>query len=367
MIDTIRFTGPARYYRFNYSYEKFQGFRRADGEERITQVMVEDIKGVHRVFYTLSTDTIVVELNPQKLMFGDNVYNYEKNTAILNDFVRLVGGVYFDSSDYYVSRVDLGSVTTFPSVEDSKMALERFRSARLDGARIGRFKQQNYKDSVFYPSRNFSVKIYRKGVEMGIKPQDETDDDGNPLIPESMRERNRLGFDLLATLRCEKTYRFNEMKRLGVNYAMRHILPLRYDATDIEKEVYREQVSRAKRSAPMQVTPYKGVHIDSFDIGILVEDYFNTFEKWEFNSTPYLTHQKGSAGLLSIIENNGQLAEVESLGVVSRKTIHRYKKKKRKVLDFTPTLTFSNNMSQKVSQMWYYYRTFGINSLIVSP
>lgn len=373
MIDTIRLVGDADYYRFSYTYERFTGIKTKDGEERISQVLVENKKGVHRVFYTPSNHQIVVELNPHKLMFQDNVYNYEINSAILNDFIRGIGAIYFRSNSYYVARVDIGGVTTFPNPMETAATLEKFRQTRIPGARVARFKQQNYASSVFYASKNWSIKIYNKGVEMHIDAQDAPEHklEKGKLVPNpdyikpELRERNRLGFDLLSTVRVEKTYRFREMERIGLQEAVKGIPPLHPNADQEARILHMQEMNKARAGAIMQVTPYKGIHIDSFDISLLLNDFFTVFRNWEFTTTPYITNERGSAGLLSVIESYGGLSEVEGQNIVSRSTLWRYRKKKQVLSDYTPQIEFKNNLTQKVASLWHYYRTFGLNSLIV--
>lgn len=374
MIDTIRLTGPADYYKFSYDYERFTGIKRKDGEERISQVLVENKKDVHRIFYSPHNNQIVVELNPHKLIFKENVYNYEINSAILNDFVRRIGSVYFRGHNYYVARLDIGGVTTFDNFDSASQVLEKFRATRIPGARVARFKQQNYASSVFYASKNWSIKIYNKGIEMRCGFQDAPEFvidkatglpvANNDYVPPELRERNRLGFDLLSTLRVEKTYRFREMERIGLNDVLKTVTPLIANPTEFDRQLHALAIDKAKKGAMMQVTPYMGVHIDSFDIDLLMRDFFSVFQNWEFTTTPYITTERGSAGLLSVIDSYGGLSEVEASGVVSRSTIWRFRNKKRELSDFVPKIDFKNNLPQNVLKYWYYYRTLGINSLV---
>jgi hypothetical protein len=354
MIDTIRLTGNADYYRFQKTYERFTGWKKASGEERISTVMVENKKGVHRVFLTPSTNTMVVELNPHKLIFSDNVYNYEKSAGVLNDFVRRVGSAYFSDSSYYVARVDIGGCHTCENTIQAGQMVERFRSARIVGARTERFKQQNYKSSVFYSSKNWSLKLYNKGIEM--------------KIGEDGEERHRVGFDLLSTVRAEKTYRFRELERIGIRDATKHIpVNLSTNQTDINSRNH--SIAQAKKSAKFQVTPFMGVHIDSFDIEPILNDFYGVLQNWEFTATPYITEKKGVLGLLNILDNQGLLSTIEGNNTVSRQSVWRYKQLKKKELSknietSTDSLTFASNLTPQLSAKWNYYRNFGINSLI---
>jgi len=317
MIDTLRLSGHNLYFKFPFDYERYQVIKKKGGQivVPVFQALDHRVNGVsqYRVHYAPSTGMVSVEFNPHKLIFTDNIYNYEKDPLVLGRFISTCANYFFAGGDCYVSRCDIGGVSVFDSPFVAAQTLESYRSTRPEGARVNKFKHQNYATSVFYSSKNWSVKVYNKGTEM--------------KLPSGLDTVS--GMPMLSTLRFEKTFRFNEMKRLG-----------------------------------MTVKPYYGVHLNDFSIGILLDNFFEVFTKWDFQKTPYMTDVKGSIGLLSVLDNMGQLSEVESVGIVSRSTMFRYKKKKKLRADFVPTLSFEKNLPVDLQNKWFLACTFGLNSVL---
>lgn len=360
MIDTLRLTGDADYYKFSYDYERFVGYHRKDGTEYITETLVENKKdkngnSLYRAYYTPSKGQITVELNPQKIMFQNNIYNYEHNPAILSTFIRDIASHFFRGGDCYISRIDLGGVREFPNYTETIDVLERIKATRLPGAKLAK-QVKVYQYSAFYPFEYCSIKVYHKGHEMKLKED----------TPESIIE----GLNLMNTLRFEKTYRFREMERLGVNYAKSFVTPqiIGFDGKPLKSDRgrYLSDIAKAKKNAPFQVVPYKGVHIDSFDIEILIKDFYSIFTGWVLKAVPYMTNRRGTAGLLSVIDNAGLISEIEGKKIVSRTSIYRYNKlkKQRDFSDVEHVVKFEKNMSNKIANLWYYYRTFGLQSAL---
>lgn len=305
MIDTIRFRGPAEYYAFDWDYSRFVGFKTKDNKkEYVNEILIQKTPNF-RVWYYPASDTIDVECNPHKIIYGDNVYNYSDSGGALNALVRQFGNYFYRSGTYFVTRCDIGGVHTYDNPLESSRVLEGYRRARFPGARMSKFRHQNYADSVFYSTQNWSIKIYNKGAEMK----------GSADLFKD--------FDLYSTLRFEKTYRFREMKRLGMN-----------------------------------IETARGVNIDEFDVQILLDDFFDQFGNWDFAQTPHVTDQRGVMGLLSVIDQSGLLSEVEALKVCSRSTVYRYNKMKKSMVQ-NKKLYFPNNLLQKDLVKLNYLNTFG--------
>jgi len=320
MIDTIRFRGPAVSYRLNWTFEKYYCFRTPSGDfEKIPITLIENKKdakkrSLYRVFYVPSANLMDVEINLGKLLFEHNVYNYSVSSLDLDMLIRRVGSAFFASNDYYVSRIDLGHVQTYASRLETQKVIDQYRHSKLPGAYSRKFKHQNYKDSVFYKTENWSVKVYDKFAEivhsLGVEV-------AKQLLPDENM------------VRFEKTYRIGEMKRLG-----------------------------------LQVDPYKGVHIDSFQVAVLMNDYMDVFGKWEFSATPHVTDAKGVIGLISYLDNLGQLSELEAAGIVSRSSIWRYRKEKASLVVNQPRLKIDKNITHSMQQKVLYCVNQGIMHLL---
>lgn len=320
MIDTLRLRGPAVSYRLNWTFEKYYCFRTPNGDfEKIPITLIENKKdakkrSLYRVFYVPSANLMDVEINVGKLLFEYNVYNYSVSSVDLDLLIRRVGACFFSANDYYVSRVDLGHVQTYESRAETQKVIDQYRHSRLPGAYSRKFKHQNYKDSVFYKTENWSVKVYDKYAEMVHSL-------GIEIAKEIVPQEN--------VVRYEKTYRIGEMKRLG-----------------------------------MIPDPYKGVHIDSFQVAVLMNDYLSVFGNWEFSATPHITEGKGVIGLISYLDNLGQLSELEAAGIVSRSSIWRYKKEKASFAVDAPRLKITQNISKEQQQKFTYCVNQGIIHLL---
>jgi len=320
MIDTIRFRGPSTAARFDFKMEKYYVFRNSDSElEYIPLTLIENKKdekkrSIYRLFFSPSTDTLEVELSLPKALFGSNSFNYTNSVLDLNQIIRHVGDFFFSRNNYYVTRVDLGHVFYSESDAAKKRLIDSFRHSRLPGAYARSFKHQNYADSVFYKTKNWSIKVYDKYAEtVHLYGEDEA----KKMLPNPN------------IVRMEKTYRMNEFKRLGLH-----------------------------------VEAYKGCFIDEFDISILFDDYFTTFENWDKTTKVYNTDKKGALGLLNIIDNAGLLSEIENSGVVHRQTIYRYRKAKRADVVDDFSIPYIQNISPEDLRKWKYYLTFGVSTAL---
>lgn len=244
-----------------------------------------DKKGFpYRAFLDPNYNTLTVELNPHKILFHDNIYNYCQDVNSLRSLVFGVASSFFPHGDCFVSRADLGGVVTYANRFDADCTLEQYRTTKISGARVKKYRHQNYIGSAFYYTQNWSAKIYNKGLEMFRgSPQPE----GYP-------------FDLYNTLRYEKTYRSGEFERLG-----------------------------------MKKVAFKGVPLHAFDFGVWFDDFNTFFESWEREAKPYMSNMTGRSTthkLLHVIDKLGQLDNVASMDIVHRSTIWRYKQKKKKLL-----------------------------------
>lgn len=311
MIDTVRLRGPADIVNFKWDYTRFTGFKRKDGKEIVNEIIVRKTPH-YRAFYYPSQDIIDVECNLHKILFNENVYNYSVSPAVLGGLVHsLVGTFYSSSSHVYVSRCDIGGVVTYSDRFECNKVLESYRGARMPGGRVAKWRHQNYQHSVFYRAENWSMKVYNKGEEMKDAAKEFTE------------------FNLFNTLRFEKTYRFREMKRLGMN-----------------------------------IKPCRGVEVSEFDVSLLLDDFFKILTDWEFSQTPHVTDKSGQMGLLSVIEQAGLFSDVESQGVVSRSTLWRYRKLK-KDLQEKQIVSFSQNLPPRKLHILNYANTFGLSKLLV--
>jgi len=317
MIDTVRLTGYGQFYKFKMDYERFIGYRRKDGTEKITDQVVENKKGKYVARYSPSTDIMHVEFNLSKLLFERNVYNYAQNVGLLKTLLSHAAAYFFSGGDCFVSRVDIGGVTTYADNNEAYNVLNSMRHARPTGSRITKFKHQNYSDSVFYYTKNWSIKIYNKGVESGELKE-------MPQFKE---------FKLHDTLRFEKTYRFNEFARLG------------------------------KSKGVNSVTPYFGVPLRDFDLGVIFDDFYSVFRNWDFvaNGTIKRVGKRGVQACLAAMDAKGILSEAEAERVVSSRSMRRYRVAKQQMPDFNPRIVFQNNLSNKMLHKLNYAITFGLS------
>lgn len=312
MVDTICFVGNPIHARWDFDLEKYTAWKRKDGTEVLTEVLYKKTDN-YRVFYSPSYNRARVECNLGKILFKKNIFNYEKNSNILNLLCRRLGDFFFQPHSYYISRCDIGAVRVFADNLAAARVIEGFRNARPEGSRLTKFKHQNYADSVFYYTKNWSIKVYNKGAEMRKNKEDTTEADDR-------------------TIRFEKTYRTGEFERLG-----------------------------------MQKTPTYGVHIDSFDIAHLVDDFFNVFTKWEQKQAGTIVRGKGVLGCLAILDNLGHIDDAVANGVVSRSSLSRYNRIKSKTVDLLHsdrTIKFDNNLPPEFKNRLDYVRNFGFNSIL---
>lgn len=304
MIDTLRISGPAESLRAHFLPDQIKSFTiltLASGRESAPLTMVQRGKN-YRVFMDISAERVHIEMNPHKHFFKHNIYNYEQSPVILQNYILGVSRHFFSSlSDTYLNRIDIGGVVDFQDREKSLAALETYRQTKPEGLRFAKFKSQNYETSIFYSSDNYSIKIYHKGSELArvngqiINKVARGQASESDIIPvHVLKYADKL-------LRYEKTYRMDEIKRLGLKKEARYGIPL----------------------------------LD-FKIDPLLCDFNELFAKWERQTKPYQTSKKSIAGLLQVIDNLGQLDNVASQGIVSRSTIHRYKREKKENIELIP-------------------------------
>lgn len=324
MIDTLRISGSGLHYKFSTDYSRFTGFRKKTPEGTTSEKIdfVQVWKTDHfRCFYYPSIDKMDVELNVQKTIFkGLNHYNYESNAYNLYALIGLFGNCFFNNFEFYINRCDIGSVSAYQDAKEAGDVLEKYRHARPARARVGKWRLQNFPDSVFYPTDNYSIKIYNKGREMIYRGE-------SPDIV------SKMGLD--RTLRFEKTYRTGEFERLG-----------------------------------MKKRPYYGIHYSVFKMENVLNDYFDYFSNWEFltESLPENPGFTGSMALLALVEKRQELDMAEARKYVSRSTLHRFKQKKKELLrpenqcimeTSEKFKGFKNNLLEKEAALLKYVYTFG--------
>lgn len=317
MIDTIRICGNSLYYKFKADYTTYTVIKRKKGDLVVPSFQSENKKrdgvSIYRVFHNMAHGNVSVEFNPHKLIFGNNIYNYEQNFQVLDRFVHHIANHFFSGGHCYISRLDLGGVVDYGTPHLATTHIESLRGTRLSGARIATYKNQSYKTSVFYKSQNWSIKVYNKGAEM--------------KLPDGLDKIH--GMSLNSTLRYEKTYRFGEMKRLG-----------------------------------MEAVPYFGIPINQFSTKPLLEDFYRVFQQWERQSIPYMTEARGVIGLLSVLDNAGLLSEVEATGVTSRWSTYRYRKEKQNRPELQTFVEFKDNVPDDLKRKWFTAHTFGLSNFL---
>jgi len=297
MLDTIRLVGSSIGSNIKTNVTKYTSYIRENGVEKIAGVSMNDLKGYpYRAWIDPNHLTLTVELNPHKILFGENIYNYCSNASAVRNLVYSVADTFFAGNDCFISRADLGGIQTFGSPTQAMEALEQYRNTKISGARIKKYRHQNYQHTVCYYTQNWSAKIYNKGYE---------------VLRGSEQQPGVYPFDLYSSLRFEKTYRSGEFERLG-----------------------------------MPKKPYRGVHLHQFDFGLWYTDFMDFFSKWEREKKAYYTDMKGVAGLLNVIDQMGQLSNVEAMGIVDRTTIWRYRKAKRDNIPVEP-VKFVDNLTSK--------------------
>jgi len=282
MVDTVVLFGRFDFNKFMPDFTQIVSYRNhKKNTENIPVFQYQNRKGLYVARYYQATNEISVQFNIPKVIFGTNALNYESSFVRLDNLIACFGSYFFPSGDYYVSRIDIGGVVTYPDKISADAVIERFRYAKLPRARTRSYKHQNYESSVFYSTRNWSFKCYNKGAE--LRHTKEFD-----MVSQSVV------WDLDCTVRVEKTFRFNEMKRLGY-----------------------------------EVTPRKGVFIENFTTEYLLQDFIDTLQDWSLTATPWLNEHKGVKGLVSIIDQQGLLSEAYASGKISKSTYYRYIREKK--------------------------------------
>jgi len=322
MIDTVRISGPAGLHRWKYELEKYYAYKKKGKKEVIQQQLVANKKGKFRVFYSPAQERIDVEFNLGKLLFNYNVFNYEKSTSRLLLLLARCGEYFFSRGDFFISRLDIGGVFDAGDINNGRAIIETFRRTRVPGGRIRKYKHQNYEDSVFYKSENWSVKVYLKGPEM------------MKVYKQAQVETVCGVIDAMPLVRFEKTYRSGEFERLG-----------------------------------MEKTPYWGIHVSDFDLDIVMRDFYKVFEGWERQRADHFVDLKGAMGALQMFDRQGKFEEACQSGVYSKATIQRYRKLRH---DLRPSdwhtlyFDFPNNLCEKGKQLIQNVINFGAVNLFVN-
>jgi len=310
MIDTIRFRGPAKNYSMKLDVTKYQVWV-DEKTGNITQspivtignIKAADGQSLYRIFYTPSADMVDVELNIQKILFNHNASNYCFSANSLNLLIRRFGSYFFASGSYYVTRIDLGFVQTLDTEAEKRGMIDTFRNTRLPGSYTAKYKAQYYANSVWYPSKNFIMKIYDKHAEI---VKHETKEIADKIVP-----NNNM-------VRFEKQYRGKEIERVSALY-------------NTEKKKQEDGKVKEVKTLIHYAMPheaFRGIHIDSFDISYLKDDLFSTLSEWVRNTATIEGQElKGTQGLLDALAKRGMLSEVEAAHIVNRTTIYRYKKR----------------------------------------
>jgi len=311
MLDTIRLVGSSLSSNLDMEVSKFYTYRNnRTGVEKMAVVDMTAGKGApYRAFYDPNNLLLTVELNPHKILFDANIFNYSQSASALRYLTHSVASCFFAGTDCFISRADLGGVQTFDSPGRAVEVVEQYRRTKIEGARVKKYRHQNYDASVFYYTQNWSAKIYNKGVEMFRAAEQP---DGYP-------------FDLYSTLRFEKSYRSGEFARLG-----------------------------------MKKTPYRGVHLHEFDFETFYGDFTEFFGKWQRSATPYYTDKKGMTGLLSVIDQLGHLNDVAAMGTVSRTSIYRYQKEKKEAAE-PVGIKFVDNLTPKEKNRLLLFHSTGFS------
>lgn len=346
MIDTLRLRGPAKSFTQLYKLTKYQVWVNEKGETTysptVTIENAKDAKGVrlYTIFYTPSSDMMDVELNVQKLIFGNNAHNYALSENLVNILVRRVGDYFFNPGSYYITRIDMGFVQTLATEKEAKGLIDTFRNSRLPGSHSAKYKAQYYPDSIWYMAKNWVMKIYNKYAEIVKHDSKEIADE---LIP----NKNMVRF--------EKQYRGKEIERVSSIYKIEK----KKLETGETKEV-KTLVSRA-----MVYESFKGIHIDSFQSKYLIDDLFGVIDNWERTTNSIEGEQlSGTAGLLNVLHKMGKLSDIEASGIVNRTTIYRYKQKVKKLVE-PKYVVVPDDIAEQVKNRVFFVCSVGFAKIFV--
>jgi len=326
MLDTIVLKGKGAFSFFKPEYQKGEYYKHSN-TGRTTIPYVEVMKKDHyRAHYFPPYDMMKVELNPHKLVFNENIYNYENNPAVLRDFIARIGAAFFRGNSFFVDRIDIGCLQTFSSVYEADQALESYRNARFRNARVIKFKHQNYHKSVWYKFEHYIVKIYNKGAQMKI-PEDIDFSTGKQARSSPPEVNGHDASYLNRTLRFE----------------------IGYDSYTLDR------IQKTER------TPYFGTPFKDLDVAALLTDFFTLFRRWERNThTSFIIDVPGAMGAIALFDRQGKYAEIEASGIYSKSTLHRYRKlKEQSLIDaeidtgFKPDFN-KNNLQEFARKRWDY-------------
>jgi len=295
MLDTFRLTSSLPSVRDVPRATRFMTLRKHDGElgDMVVLNQFSNTK-THRYFYDPVQKKFSIEANASKLIYGDNWTNWGGDAhSLVAPLLSIARHFYSSFDSCEVSRLDLGFVQDFGSAKAAAAVLESFRRSRPPRVRTVKAATQmhSYKDSIFLPTRNWSIKIYNKGAEQ--------------RVTEYCKDAYLSG-----VLRFEKTYRSGEIARLH----------------------------RADNKAFGILEDDKRVYIDELQPQLLIDDFFSTFQNWERMTWATDDGQmKNSSALLARLEQLGENMQlVENSGMVSRSTMYRYRAKKKTLLPLNP-------------------------------
>lgn len=279
MIDTLRISMPKRPAVFLPKVEKYITFKNRENDfEKVIINQLDSGNPNYRAFWS-AAGGYSIEFNLGKVLYLNNYTNYAPDPSFIAGLVAASVAHFCGKNDAFISRIDLGYCVDYGSYDEAKRHLDMYKNARPKGFSANRYNPKQYKHSIFYNTKNWSVKIYNKGIEQKIDSLDDTE-------------------GLHGVLRFEKTFRSNELLRLG-----------------------------------MPRVPYFGVPADQFDAGLVVDNLFQVFQGWDLQALPFQKQPNFRAGMaaIKIVDDLGLLHQLEQAGSVSRSTMHRYRKKKENV------------------------------------
>lgn len=166
MIDTVSF--------------RWKGKRPFDHADETTQrVFVDHAKNkvLHRAYETYQRDTFraqylpddrraTIEFSLPKFVFGSNSKNWiniNQSVHILNNYMSRQ----HQRQYYHARRVDIGFNVVYSDQAEADYIISAFKTAKPKRAHYAKLDHttKSYQHSVFYPTRDYSVKVYNKGWE----------------------------------------------------------------------------------------------------------------------------------------------------------------------------------------------------------
>lgn len=284
MIDTIVLIAQSSNYIFPKNQAKFlleYSDRQVPRSYWMTEAYISQDKKI-RVFHDINREQIRLECSIPKLIFGNNSINYIERTNVASalELIKILIKQFFKQyKEVYINRIDISAMQEYESIDEKRLHLEAYRVNKPINVRLKKFTHQNYADSIFYYSKNYSIKIYDKHKETPI---------------------NDCYLDNSKMLRFEKSYRRGEMQKLKL---------LTY--------------------------PFLGCKIGDFDLNVLVNDFERVFTNWEMKKQVIDCPKKGLLGVIKVLkfENPELYRQIISSGKISDSTIKRTNKVESKIID----------------------------------